>query len=125
MRDVHDRDAALIGQWMPAAGRAVARGVVLDIDRRQVAPGTAAEPLLDEGELYRALQDNEIERFIAQVLGRQRPDRVRPGVGRRQAYAVRTSIRYDRHHDLVQAVDERCGPTAVHMPHKDLHARTP
>jgi hypothetical protein len=62
VRDVGDRDPVLVGQRMTAERDVAAGGVVFEVDRRQLEARPPTRPLLDEVELVRTLQDNEIRR---------------------------------------------------------------
>ena len=85
--DVDEQEVVAVGRRVAHVGDPALRRVVLDVDRRDVAARTAAEPLLAQVlELVRALEDDDVEVLVAQPLGRELGDAVaRPVVGARDA----------------------------------------
>ena len=76
--DVHERDVGPVGQRVPLGARRVVRGVVLQVDRRQVAPGPAAQPLLAQLAARRAAAARPRRRPASRSCGRRQLDRPRP-----------------------------------------------
>jgi hypothetical protein len=126
VRDVHEREVGPVRGGVAHLGDPALRRVVLDVDRGDVAAGApAAEPVLGEVlELVRALEDDDVEVLLADLLGRELPHPVGPGVGLRAPAAVRAAVGQDGHHVVVVAVHEGRRPGPVDVPEQDPHAAT-
>jgi hypothetical protein len=129
VRDVGDRDVAAVGQRMPGVrhrpvARFQPRGIVLEEDRRQVAAGFTAQPLLHEVQVTHPLQDDDVGLLLAQLCGRHLAGGGRPVPGARATEAVGVAARRHRQQVVVVALDERRRPGTVHVPDQDLHRST-
>src|SRR6185312_14430733 len=109
--------AAVHGMWL---GR-----VVLQKNRRELISGTPTEPLLGQLDFVQPLQNDDVDVFVAKLVGRALGDRGWPMPRARSAAPVGTAVRQNRQDILMLALHESRGPTAVHMPEQDPHLSAP
>ena len=123
-RHVHHRYAAqglVLRDRVDGAHRVPGRRVVLEVDRGQVASGTTARQALDQRGLVRALQHDEVQRFVREQLDRHLARGLRPAPGAGPAQAVAAAVGEQRQDVVVRAGDERGGPRPVDVPDQDPH----
>ena len=123
VRDMHDRDPALLGERVPAGHRLQWR-IVFDEHRGHIDPCPQTAPQAKQVDLLGPLQNDHVELLLREFPGRDGAGGRRPCVGGRQTTAVGSSVRCQGNEHLVAAVDERRRPGAVDMPHEHFHATT-
>src|SRR5690606_8511384 len=122
--DVDDRDVAPVGERVAGAHRVARRGVVLDVDGRDVDAGTASGPLLEEGDLVRPLEDDDVAAPRPQLLGGELAGARRPVPALGATAAVGPAVGQPREEVLGGAGDEGGVPRAVDVPDRDPHTVT-
>ena len=109
-RDVDDRHVAQPGVpegRMLTTHGVLGRRVVLQVQRGQVGSQPAAGPALDEVDLVRPLEDDDVDLRVVQLLRSHLPGARRPVPGLRPAAAVRAAVGKDGQEVVVLALDER------------------
>src|SRR5690348_4199025 len=84
-----------------------------------VPPGRPAAPLLEERELVRSLQDDDVDLRLRQLCRAHLTDRGGPWIGLGAATPVRPAVRQHRDEIVVVALDERRHPCGMDMPGQD------
>jgi hypothetical protein len=123
MGHVHQRQVGAVRGGVAHLGDAALRGVVLEVDRRQVAArAPPGEPALAQAvELAGPLEDHHVDVELGR-LGRSHLDRRgRPLPGERPTATVGAAIVHPRQVVVVLPLDQRGGVGAVHVPEQDPH----
>ena len=126
--DVRDEHVAKprVAQHRVLAAHGVLGGcVVLEVDDRQVGADATAGPPLDEVDLVGALQHDDVDLLVAELVGRHLPGAAGPVPRAGAAAAVGAAVGQHRQEVVVRPLEEGVEVGAVHVPDEHLHDAPP